>query len=158
MNSDLEATLEELGEGYREVVCRLRRSRTAEDCIIRSRWKVGLGVGVGLVAAGLATALLFPAFIAGGRLAVSPSVSAYMLAHSSSGDALDELLRTQRADGSWDNDFLTRQNAAALQNVGEARIAYRRALRYLRAKGLKPFTSDEMKLLMARANLIHASS
>ena len=63
------------------------------------------------------------------------------------------IVRTQHADGSWDNDFLTRQNAAALRAAsGDApRIAYRRAVRYLRAKGLTPLSDAELRARGDRA-------
>ena len=50
--------------------------------------------------------------------------------------AVQEMIRTQRPDGGWANDFLTRQNAAALRLCpGEkAQIAYRRAVRNLRLR------------------------
>ena len=55
-----------------------------------------------------------------------------------SGRAADivEIIRTQRPDGSWGNDFLTVQNALALERHGETGVPYRRAKRYLRSKGL----------------------
>jgi len=55
----------------------------------------------------------------------------------------DEMIATQNPDGSWQNDFLTCRNAAALQGSGKqaAQIAYKKAVRYLRAKGLSPHRS-----------------
>ena len=40
--------------------------------------------------------------------------------------------------GSWQNDFLTRRNAAALKVCGDpaAQIAYKKAMRNLRARGV----------------------
>ncbi|MBQ6137808.1 MAG: hypothetical protein IJI73_10615, partial [Kiritimatiellae bacterium] len=57
------------------------------------------------------------------------------------------ILASQRADGSWTNDFITRQNAAALRR-GEsaaAKVAYRRAVRYLRSRGLSPLSDEELR-------------
>ena len=53
---------------------------------------------------------------------------------------VSEMIATQNPDGSWKNDFLTRRNAAALRVCGDpaARIAYKKAARYLSFKGLLP--------------------
>ena len=53
---------------------------------------------------------------------------------------ISEMIATQNPDGSWKNDFLTRRNAAALRVCGDpaARIAYKKAVRYLSFKGLLP--------------------
>jgi hypothetical protein len=71
--------------------------------------------------------------------------SDYTLAYAADARALDELVRTQRADGSWENDCLTRQNAAALRRSDDdaGRIAFRKAVRYLRSRGLAPLTEEE---------------
>ena len=47
-------------------------------------------------------------------------------------------IRTQNADGSWCNDFLTRRNAEALARCPDAgaRVAYKKAMRNLRVRGL----------------------
>ena len=50
--------------------------------------------------------------------------------------SVDEMLATQNPDGSWQNDFLTRRNAAALRGIPAARVSYKKAVRYLNAKGL----------------------
>ena len=49
-----------------------------------------------------------------------------------------EMIATQNPDGSWQNDFLTRRNAAALKVCGDpaAQIAYKKAMRNLRARGV----------------------
>ena len=51
--------------------------------------------------------------------------------------AVQEMIRTQRPDGGWGNEFLTRQNAAALRVCGgeAAQRAYRKAMRNLRLRG-----------------------
>ncbi len=88
-------------------------------------------------------------------VAVVPAASAspYVLAYGGEG-SVDELVRTQRADGSWENDFLTRQNAAALRGSERASVAYRKAVRYLRSRGLAPLPDDEFR---ARALLVRNS-
>jgi hypothetical protein len=72
----------------------------------------------------------------------------YTIAYAPTEEALEIIVASQRADGSWSNDFITRQNAAALRASDDARmkIAYRRAVRYLRSKGLSPLTDDELKV------------
>ena len=52
--------------------------------------------------------------------------------------SVDEMIATQRSDGSWQNDFLTRRNAAALKDCTRpaARIAYKKAMRNLRTRGI----------------------
>ena len=51
---------------------------------------------------------------------------------------IDEMIATQNPDGSWKNDFLTRRNAAALRICSDpaARIAYKKAARNLRLRGI----------------------
>ena len=51
---------------------------------------------------------------------------------------ISEMIATQNPDGSWKNDFLTRRNAAALKACGDpaARIAYKKAARNLRLRGI----------------------
>ena len=48
------------------------------------------------------------------------------------------MIATQNADGSWKNDFLTRRNADALKGCADpaAQIAYKKAMRNLRAHGV----------------------
>ncbi|MBR2938388.1 MAG: hypothetical protein IKC15_00835, partial [Kiritimatiellae bacterium] len=64
--------------------------------------------------------------------------SAFRLASIGDAAAVAEILRTQNADGSWQTDFLTRQNARLLASVDSpaASLARRRALRNLRVRGL----------------------
>lgn len=51
---------------------------------------------------------------------------------------IPEMIATQRSDGSWKNDFLTRRNAAALKDCASpaAQIAYKKAVRNLRSRGI----------------------
>ena len=153
MNADLERTIEELGPECRVVVDRLRAAAEAEP----KRPAVGgrrPAAGVFLRRAGhLAAAALFAAIALSVMLQDAPqaksfpAASVYTVAYAPTEEALEVILASQRADGSWSNDFLTRQNAAALRASREERmrIAYRRAVRYLRTKGLEPLTDDELR-------------
>jgi hypothetical protein len=89
-----------------------------------------------LILLGLGSFLVFP----GKQPATAPSSAAheYRLADTPGGEAIDEMIRTQNADGSWRNDFLTRRNADALAHCphAEARVAYKKAMRNLRIRGL----------------------
>ena len=149
MTKDLEETLRELGDEYRPVVERLRRAYAPAGRVKRAgvhhaaptaRWWVAL------LAASVAVALLgVGVFFRGGEPAKVYTVRAtdaaheYMLAIVRDDAAVQEMIRTQRPDGGWGSDFLTRQNAAALRlcRSEDAQIAYRRAMRNLRIRGLK---------------------
>ena len=154
MNADLENTVEELGPAYRDVVARLRASREVEPTRIgpkafapgrASRSPVSYLAAASLAAA-LALAVLYVA-PRGGDAAAEVPLTVYTVAYAPTEEALELILASQRADGSWSNDFLTRQNAAALRASGDERmrVAYRRAVRYLRTKGLSPLTDAELK-------------
>ena len=173
MNGDLENTLNELGPEYRDIVARLRSAREVEPsarvgacapaALVLAPGKAGLVPGawcrartifrrVGyLVAASLAVALGISIFMQDAANAPrEPYAGArvYTVAYAPTEEALEIIVASQRADGSWSNDFITRQNAAALRASEDARmkIAYRRAVRYLRSKGLSPLTDDELKV------------
>ena len=154
MNGDLESTLNELGPEYRAVVARLRSAREIEPSGTRAfsfthtEWWRRAGY---LVAASLLVALGFSIFMQGAANAPrEPYAGAkvYTVAYAPTEEALEIIVASQRADGSWSNDFITRQNAAALRASEDERmkIAYRRAVRYLRSKGLAPLTDDELKV------------
>lgn len=164
MNADLEETLKELGPDYREVVDRLRSAQTAvpEAAPVRTRrplriawWTAGalaaasLAVLCSLVRPDLAPAAESTAPLAlqdGGAPAPSASPSIpYTLALAQTPAAIEEIVRTQAPDGSWQSDYLTQQNAAALRGVSSAAVAYRKAVRYLRTKGLSPLSESELK-------------
>ncbi|MCR5413947.1 MAG: hypothetical protein K6F50_04385 [Kiritimatiellae bacterium] len=166
MNADLENTLAEMGDGYREVVDRLRRPFEEGAASGSGGSKVLPSIGwrrPALAAAALAAACFFAVHIVGrgnapeGERAsaqapeAEPPVSTYKLALSHTPAAIDEIIRTQGPDGSWANDFLTRQNAAALRGVAGAAVPYRRALRYLRMRGLSPLTDAELRSRAANA-------
>ena len=154
MNGDLEKTLNELGPEYRDVVARLRSAREVEPSgtrafsLPRTEWWRHVGY---LVAASIVVALGLSIFMQGAANAPrEPYAGAkvYTVAYAPTEEALEVIVASQRADGSWTNDFFTRQNAAALRASEDARmkIAYRRAVRYLRSKGLAPLTDEELKL------------
>ena len=141
MTKDLEETLNELGPEYRAVVARLKKDRGLKPLDI-GVWRSNY-----CRAAALALLLFFPCLFlrfsnvpSAPGLATSCSVAPhdYRLADLATPAAVTELVRTQHADGSWANDFLTRRNALALKDCadGEAQIAYRKAMRNLRLRGM----------------------
>ena len=141
MNKDLQATLKELGPDFRRLVREMKapfEDRTAPRS--GSGWKFGY-----LAAAVLAIVFGMTVWF---RSAPAPNAAPriYTIAYAATPDALRTIVASQRADGSWENDFLTRQNAAVLQNatIPDQRIAYLKAVRYLRRKGLAPFTESEL--------------
>ena len=163
MNGDLEKTLDELGPEYRAVVARLKSAREVEPGT-KHQWRSHESTSPALpsagtlfrragylVAASLLVALGLSIFLQ--DAAQSPrtpyaGAKVYTVAYAPTEEALEVIVASQRADGSWTNDFITRQNAAALRASDDARmkIAYRRAVRYLRSKGLSPLTDDELKV------------
>ena len=133
MSRDLEETLDEMGLEYRAVVMRLRAAREAA----RRKRERGTGNRGWLVAASL---LLFVGL--GVFFAIPQPRNPATPRHSHGAPeyraSVGEMIATQNPDGSWKNDFLTRRNAAALKVCGDpaARIAYKKAMRYLSFKGL----------------------
>jgi len=138
MNKDLEEQLKELGPECRAVVDRLRMAKDVEPRVkgqgLRSRstveWLVAASL---LLALGLVIHLSSPLF-------TSPHPSSPLFTSVPREYRLTpaEMIETQRPDGSWQNDFLTRRNAEILANCegAEARIAYKKAMRNLRARGI----------------------
>jgi len=164
MNGDLEGTLNELGPEYRAVVARLRlacevepstkhqrRSReSTSDAVAKAPGTFFRRVGY-LVAASLFVALglsIFMQDVADAPREPYAGAKVYTIAYAPTDEALEAIVASQRADGSWSNDFITRQNAAALRASCDERmrIAYCRAVRYLRFRGLSPLTDDELKV------------
>lgn len=143
MTKDLEDTLSELGPGFREVVERLRLC-DAELSAPRRFAPLPYLAAASVAAAALAAACIFAARTGATRGAAT---AAYTAAYGRGGAAISEMVASQRADGSWANDFLTMQNAAALRGArGEgAAVAYKKAARYLRSKGRRPLTDDELR-------------
>ena len=137
MNRDLEAQLSEMGDAYRVVVDRLKAGREAERTVeAREARKSARGW---LVAASLAL------IVALGSTCLWQAPRPTSAARPRPGSAphefsmsVEEMIATQNADGGWKSDFLTRQNAAALKlcDSREARIAYKKAMRNLRVRGL----------------------
>ncbi len=152
MNKDLEATLAELDLDSRQLVARLHAAREVapsrplltRSLLWRGRFRAGRHLDV-LVAALFVAALAFTALWFRPTQTNLTSANIYTLAYQPTAAAQAAIIASQQADGSWANDFLTRQNAAALRDVQteSARLAYRRAVRYLRTKNLAPLTREE---------------
>lgn len=125
MTNDLQATLDELGPGYAAMVRRLRR---APGYAPRRR-QAGR-------AAFLAAASLGGVLLAVGLLTFSPRERASSYGAREYRLTAQEMIETQKADGSWGNDFLTRRNAACLQALSDprAQMAYKKAMRNLRLR------------------------
>ena len=140
MSRDLEKQLDEMGPEYRAVVMRLREAQGAGKREVQGKREEGRERGRWLVAASLLIVLGLGGFLQTSHpLTLSPSHPVIRGAHEYQMDVV-EMIATQNPDGSWKNDFLTRRNAAALKDSGDpaARIAYKKALRYLNFKGLLP--------------------
>ena len=140
MSRDLEEQLDEMGPEYRAVVMRLREAQDAGKREVQGKREEGRGRRGWLVAASLLIVLGLGVFFQTSHpLTLSPSRPVIRGAHEYQMDVV-EMIATQNPDGSWKNDFLTRRNAAALKDSGDpaARIAYKKALRYLNFKGLLP--------------------
>ena len=144
MSRDLEEQLDEMGPGYRAVVARLRGAGEAKD-FRRETLDVGrrgfvskvyrlrsyLTAASLLVFAGLGVTFL-------GRQNFRRETEDMSFAPREYRASVSEMIATQNPDGSWKNDFLTRRNAAALKVCGDpaAQIAYKKALRNLRSRGV----------------------
>ena len=148
MTRDLENTLAELGPGYRSLVGRMRAAFPEER--LPCRLAFTRGTAFAFAAASLVAALALFAVFSGGGSGSRGIERDYLLAYGGE-DAVEEILRTQMADGSWKNDFITCQNATALKGVAGAETAYLRAVRYLRAKGLRPLSDQELARRAAAA-------
>ena len=159
MSRDLDGQLDEMGEEYRAVVGRLKAAyapaagcRTRRPAHIRGFAHSLRGRGqpltarqirvVGyLLAASLLLVLSLGIFLHPSRPSQPSQPSQpsheYSLAYSRTAEAIEEMIATQKPDGSWKNDFLTRQNAAALKAcpAPAAQVAYKKALRNLRIRG-----------------------
>lgn len=146
MNRDLEAQLEEMGPEYRKVVDRLLAGRmdlptktVASSPLWRRRraaWSAAAAVALALALGAVFRDSSAPAQVYTVR--ASDASTEYLMAHVRGDEAVKELVRTQRSDGGWGSDFLTRQNAEALSRSRNpsARLAYRKAMRNLRLRGL----------------------
>jgi hypothetical protein len=153
MTRDLEETLNELGPGYREVVGRLKsayRPMAAPVAPVAPRGRrapaylaaaslllaVGLCAVFGVLRRGAASGPGAPSRVYTVR--ASTAENEYRLAVVRNDASVQEMIRTQRPDGSWKNDFLTKRNAEVLKDCPgeEAQIAYRKAIRNLRVRGV----------------------
>ena len=133
MNRDLEEQLDEMGPEYRAVVARLRAAREAQG-----NREQGTGNRGWLIAASLLVILgLSAVFIQSNNRTIEQSNNS-PFGPSEYRASIPEMIATQNPDGSWKNDFLTRRNAAALKACSDpaARIAYRKAVRNLRLRGI----------------------
>ena len=143
MSRDLDEQLEELGPAYREVVDRLRAAYepglAEPERSGRGRF-LGWTLGCCLAAASVLVVLGFSVFF----VDANPPRE-YTLAFAGCDAGAKALVATQNADGSWANDFQTRQNAAALRGNPATVEEYKRAVRYLKAKGLSPLTDGELR-------------
>ena len=158
MNRDLEETLNEMGPAYRAVVARLRGAGRAEDFRretedLRGHETLDGRRGSASNVLGLRSNVLRPV-LAAASLLVAVGLGVVFLGRKDLRSETEggcygareyratvgEMIATQNPDGSWQNDFLTRRNAAALRGSSDpvAAIAYKRAMRYLHAKGLNP--------------------
>ena len=155
MNRDLEKQLNEMGPEYRAVVARLRAGLEAkgrEDFRRKTRDVRGRETRDGR--RGLASYVFrLRSYLTAASLLVVLGLSAILIqsndrtieqSNSSPFGAreyrasVSEMIATQNPDGSWKNDFLTRRNAAALKVCGDpaAQIAYKKAMRNLRTRGV----------------------
>ncbi len=154
MNADLEDTLRELGPGYREMVVRMRACFVPRaSCLVQRaagalphplRPRYAIAAALILTIAVSAVFITQPFNLSTFQPFNLSTSSPYTLAFGGE-PATGRLVASQRADGSWENDFLTRQNAAAIRGIAGADVAYRKAVRYLRSKGLSPLTDDELR-------------
>lgn len=138
MTRDLEETLLELGPDARAVVERL----LAASEMPSEPLQIPLYRRPSALLAASLVGLLLWAYLVPHH--TTPAVRAdkftapreYTLAHEATPAAIAEIVATQRPDGGWANDFLTRQNAAVLAACTDpaSRLAYRKAMRNLRFK------------------------
>ena len=131
MSRDLDEQLDEMGPEYRAVVARLRAAQGA------GTRDEGRGTRGWLIAASL---LLFVGL---GVFFATPQPRNFATPQHPHGApeyraSVPEMIATQNPDGSWKNDFLTRRNAAALKVCSDpaAQIAYKKAMRNLRTRGV----------------------
>ncbi len=158
MTKDLEQTLNELGPEFTPFARRVKAAYQPMDRVNFAAlstprpgramgWSIGYLVAASLLVF-LGLGLFFQSQHAQHHISTSSSRIIYTVAYAPTEDALASIVTSQRADGSWQNDFLTQQNAAALRSATgcEERIAYKKAVRYLRTRGLKPLTDEELRI------------
>ena len=131
MSRDLDEQLDEMGPEYRAVVARLRMAQSAgkgEEGTGNRGWLVAASL---LILVGLGVTFL-------GRQDFRLETKDVRFAPREYRASVPEMIATQNPDGSWKNDFLTRRNAAALRASSDpaAQIAYKKAMRNLRTRGI----------------------
>ena len=163
MNRDLEEQLNEMGPEYRAVVARLRaglEAKGGEDFRLKTGDVRGRETEDGRLGGErgdrprvlrLTSLVLRPMLVAASLLVLLGLGVVFLerkdFRHETRGlsfgareyrASVDEMIATQNPDGSWQNDFLTRRNAAALKGCGDpaAQIAYKKAMRNLRTRGV----------------------
>ena len=167
MNRDLEEQLNEMGPAYRKVVERLKAAREVEpggqrtkdsrqrplsavfrplSCLVAASLLVLLGLGVLFFQSNnhpitqspnrtITQSNNSPSLY---TVRVTDAQTELTFAELRGDEAVKEIIRTQKPDGSWQDDALTRRNAELLRTCRgeEAQAAYRKAIDNLRARGL----------------------
>ena len=146
MSRDLEKQLNEMGPEYRAVALRLCAAREVESLCQSS------GSRQSSRSSGTSTALKSAYLVAASLLVVLGLSAIFIQSNNRTIEqssnpqfgpreyraSVSEMIATQNPDGSWQNDFLTRRNAEALKLCGDpaAQVAYRKAVRNLRVRGV----------------------
>ena len=139
MNRDLEETLNELGPDYRAVVARLK-GETNDGQKTKDRGQRPLSSVLCplsfLVAASLLVVVGFAVVF--NRQPQTESQQSSVYGAREYRQSVGDMIASQNPDGSWQNDFLTRRNAGILRESSDpaARIAYKKAMRNLRTRGV----------------------
>lgn len=157
MTEDFKETLDELGPEYIQVVDKLKNlgeiePRNGRFFVKRSVFFKRIGV---LLAASLTLVIAMTFYFVKSNwdkkgiaeIDISASKPYFLAFNLTDAKSIEEIKRTQKPDGSWHNDLLTRQNATALMKVDKSSLAYRKAMRYLRSKGLSPLSDSEFQSL-----------
>lgn len=157
MTEDFKETLDELGPEYIQVVDKLKNlgeieTRNGRFFAKRSVFFKRNGV---LLAASLTLVIAMTFYFVKSNwdkkgiaeIDISASKPYFLAFNLTDERSIEEIKRTQKPDGSWNNDLLTRQNATALMKVDKSSLAYRKAMRYLRSKGLSPLSDSEFQSL-----------
>lgn len=157
MTEDFKETLNELGPEYIQVVDKLKNlgeiePRNGRFFVKRSVFFKRIGV---LLAASLTLVIAMTFYFVKSNwdkkgiaeIDISASKPYFLAFNLTDERSIEEIKRTQKPDGSWNNDLLTRQNATALMKVDKSSLAYRKAMRYLRSKGLSPLSDSEFQSL-----------
>ena len=157
MTEDFKETLDELGPEYIKVVKKLKKiseiePRNGRFFVKRSVFFKRIGV---LLAASLTLVIAMTFYFVKSNwdkkgiaeIGIGASKPYFLAFNLTDERSIEEIKRTQKPDGSWNNDLLTRQNATALMKVDKSSLAYRKAMRYLRSKGLSPLSDSEFQSL-----------